>query len=120
MIRQLTTKSPNVLAFEMSEKLHDEDYRVFVPVVEKALEDNGEKINFLAVFKDFHGWDAHACWDDLKFGVKHCFDIKKIAMVGDKKWEHWMALLCKPLTPARVLYFDISEIDDAWKWVNDK
>lgn len=119
MIKQLESQYPNVLAFEMSDTLHDEDYKEFVPIVEESIKGNDKKINFMAVFKDFHGWDAHACWDDLKFGVKHCFDIKKIALVGDKTWEKWMALICKPFTVASVRYFDISEIKDAWSWLEE-
>jgi hypothetical protein len=39
-----------------------------------------------------------AAWDDLEFGLKHYSDFERIAMVGDRKWEEWMANFCKPFT----------------------
>ena len=40
-------------------------------------------------------------------------------MVGDPKWEQWMANFFKPFTRAKVKYFDRSEVDSAWKWLKD-
>jgi SpoIIAA-like len=116
MIEQLPSDSEKILAFRLSGKLHDEDYKHFVPEVERAVEAQG-KIRMLAQFHDFHGWDAHALWDDIKFATKHCFDIERIAMVGDKTWEKWMAVVCKPFTMAKVKYFDAAEVDAAWEWL---
>jgi hypothetical protein len=38
-------------------------------------------------------------------------------MVGDRKWEKWMANFCKPFTRAKVRYFDKSDVDAAWEWL---
>ena len=40
-------------------------------------------------------------------------------MVGDGKWEQWMTTFCKPFTKAKVMYFDKSHIDAAWKWLQE-
>jgi hypothetical protein len=45
--------------------------------------------------------------------------MERIALVGEKKWEEWMAKVCKPFTMAKVRYFDASEIDAAWAWVRE-
>ena len=42
-----------------------------------------------------------------------------IALVGDRKWERWMASFCKPFTRAKVRYFDKAEVDTAWKWLEE-
>ena len=116
MIEQLPSKSEKILAFRMSAKLHDEDYKHFVPVIEAAVAKHG-KIRLLAQFHDFHGWDAHALWDDIKFATKHCFDMERIALVGEKTWEKWMAKVCKPFTMAKIEYFDVGQIEAAWTWL---
>jgi hypothetical protein len=118
MIEQLQSDSPKVLAFKMSGKLHDEDYKQFVPVVEAAVAASG-KIRLLAQFADFQGWDLHALWDDIKFSTKHCPDIERIALVGDKTWEKWMAKVCKPFTMAKVQYFDAANLPAAWAWLGE-
>ncbi len=111
-----TRAPPNVLGFKLSGKLHHEDYKTFVPTVETVLAGH-RPARLLAVFEDFHGEDLHAAWDDFKFAVKHYKDFDRIAMVGNRKWEKWMAQLCKPFTRAQVRYYDASESPAAWAWV---
>ncbi len=118
MIEQLPATSDKVLAFKMSGKLHDEDYKTFVPLIDAAVAQQG-KVRLLAVFHDFHGWDLHARWDDVKFATTHCTKIERIALVVDKKWEAWMAKVCKPFTMAKLRYFDAAEIDAARAWLEE-
>lgn len=113
MIRQLKTASPKVVAFKLSGKLHDEDYQLFVPAVEKALAEQG-RLRLLAQFEDFRGWDGRAAWDDFKFGMKHYADFDRIAVVGDRDWEVWMARLAKPFTKAAVKYFTDPRAAQDW------
>jgi hypothetical protein len=116
MIDQLTLDSPKVLGFKMSGKLHDEDYKKFVPLVDDAIAKQG-KVRILAQFHDFHGWDAKALWDDIKFSTTHCTKIERIALVGENKWQAWMAKVCKPFTMAKLRYFDAADIDAAKSWL---
>ena len=116
MITKLDRSSVNILGFKLTGKLHDADYQHFVPTVEEAIKAHG-KARILAQFEDFHGWDLHALWDDIKFSTKHCTDVERIALVGDKKWEQWMAKVCKPFTLAKVQYFDVKDLEAAWQWL---
>jgi len=118
MIEQLPSTSAKVLGFKMSGKLHDEDYKKFVPMVDAAIAREG-KVRLLAQFHDFHGWDMHALWDDIKFSTTHCTKIERIAMVGDKTWEKWMATICRPFTMAKIRYFAARDIDKAWAWLQE-
>ena len=118
MIEQLSGLPEHAVGFKLSGKLHDEDYKTFVPLVDAAIAKEG-KIRIFAQFHDFHGWDLHALWDDIKFSTTHCTKIKRIALVGDKTWEKWMAKVCKPFTMAKIKYYDRSQLDDAWKWVQE-
>ena len=118
MITRLDRTKDGVLGFTLSGKLHDEDYAHFVPVVDTAIAEHG-KIRLLAHFVDFHGWDLRALWDDIKFSTTHCTKVDRIALVGDKPWEEWMAKVCKPFTMAKIRYFDASQIDSAWAWVEE-
>jgi hypothetical protein len=116
MIEQMPSSSDRVLAFKMSGKLHDEDYKHFVPAVD-AVAARHERVRLLAQFHDFHGWDLHALWDDIKFSATHCDKIERVALVGDKAWEKWMASVCKPFTLAKVRYFDTADIESAKTWL---
>jgi len=118
MIEQLPQSTGKILGFKLSGKLHDEDYKHFVPVIEAAVAKHG-KIWILAQFHDFQGWDLHALWDDIKFSTEYCFDVERIALVGEKAWEKWMATICKPFTMAKIKYFDASQIEAAWAWLKE-
>jgi hypothetical protein len=118
MIEILTGLPAHTIGFKMSGKLHDEDYKLFVPLVDAEIAKEG-KVNVLAQFHDFHGWDAKALWDDIKFSTMHCTKMKKIALVGEKTWQMWMAKVCKPFTRAKVKYFDAAEIDAAQTWLTE-
>lgn len=117
MIETLSTDSPKILAFKLSGKLHDADYQTFVPAVDAAAKDG--KVRLLAQFHDFQGWDLPALWDDIKFSTTHCTKIDRIALVGEKAWEKWMAAVCKPFTMAKIQYFDVAQIAEAKKWLSE-
>src|SRR5579863_8238691 len=101
MAIQLNEKNTTkVLAVRVSGKLTKEDYERFVPEFERLVKEHG-KIRVLFEMTDFHGWEAGALWQDIKFDVKHFTDIERLAMVGDKKWEKGMSVFCKPFTTAK-------------------
>ena len=118
MIEQLPRSSGPILGFQLSGRLHDLDYQKFVPVIDAAIAEYG-KVRLLSLFHDFKGWDAHALWDDIKFSSTHCRKVERIALVGDKRWEHWMAAICKPFTEGTIRYFDVSETEAAWAWLEE-
>jgi hypothetical protein len=99
-------------------KLEKEDYKRFVPQLEKIMESE-DKIRMLVELKEFKGWTAGALWEDTKFGTQHFNDIERLAIVGDKKWEKAMAAFIKPFTSAIVRYFDIDDMKQAEKWIRE-
>lgn len=109
-------KEGKLLVIRVSGKLVKEDYEHFVPEFDRLILKFG-KLNLLLDMTDFHGWTASALWEDTKFGVKHYHDISKLAMIGDKAWQHGLATFCKPFTQAEVRYFDRSEAAEARKWL---
>jgi len=104
------------LEVSVSGKLSVEDYETLEPGVDKLIESSG-KIKILFLMHDFHGWDLGAVWEDIKFATRHCRDIEKVAMVGEKTWEKWMATICKPFTMSSIKYFDAGQDDAARQWL---
>ena len=105
-----------VIEVSINGKLGHSDYELFVPMTESRIKQFG-KVSMLVVLNDFHGWDAAALWDDLKFDFKHFSDIDRLALVGDSKWEKGMSVFCKPFTSAEIKYFDRADLEAARLWV---
>ena len=108
----------NLVAFRLSGTLHDQDYQEFVPVVQAAAEKG--KLHMLVEFQDFRGWNARALWDDIQLDAKYGKQIERLAIVGDKRWQEWMAKICRPFTSAMIQYFDAGAEQNAWVWVQDR
>ncbi len=106
-----------LLAIQVSGKLAKDDYSEFVPAFERLVQQHG-KLRVLFEMTTFHGWEVGAAWADTKFAVRHFVDIDRLAMVGDKGWQHGMAIFCKPFTTARVRYFDRAKVAEARKWLD--
>ena len=97
-------------------KLEKSDYESFDPEVERLIEKHG-KTRVLFVMRDFHGWTTGGLWEDIKFDASHFKDIERLALVGDSKWEEWMASFCKPFTTAKIKYFPTDKLSDARDWI---
>lgn len=111
-----TSTSTNVVQVHLSGKLHATDYETLVPQLEASIEEHG-KLRLIVIMDDFHGWDAAALWEDVKFDFKHFADFQRIAIVGDSRWQEGMALFCKPFTSAEVKYFEEGHLSVATNWL---
>jgi hypothetical protein len=116
MAIKLTEKNGGELEISLTGQLVKEDYLTLVPAVDRAIAQHG-KIRILIVMHDFHGWTAGAAWEDTKFGVRHFRDIERLAMVGETRWQHGMAIFCKPFTTATVRYFGHDQVEAARAWL---
>jgi stage II sporulation SpoAA-like protein len=105
-----------VLEVAVHGKLTHSDYTRFIPEFERLVKQHG-KIRVLFEMSDFHGWDAAALWDDIKFDLKHFSDIERLAIVGDQQWEKGMSVFCRPFTTATIRYFDQAAIETARNWL---
>ena len=105
-----------ILVVHVTGKLAAANYAHFVPEFERLVRQHG-KLHVLFDMTGFHGWDAGALWDEVKFDIKHFADIDRLAMVGNKKWEHGMATFFQPFTKATSRYFDQADAEVARKWL---
>ncbi len=107
-----------VLEVKVRDKLTHADYQYCVAEFERLLKEHG-KLRLLYDLVNFHGWEAAALWDEIKFDVKHLSDIERMALVGDKTWKKWMAEFCKPFTRATVRYFPHDKVEEARSWLRE-
>ena len=99
-------------------KITHEDYEEFIPKVEAYVADHGE-ISILANIGDLQGWEIRAGIDDMKLAFKYRNSIKKIAVLGDKKWEEYSAKIGDFFMKGQIHYFDLSDNDKAIAWLEE-
>lgn len=120
MFETITVNADHIIAFRASGKLTDEDYRKFLPILEKFINKEGP-VSALVDLEDFEGWEIKAAWDDLKFGLRHNLDFKRIAVIsGDKKWIKWLTGLSKIFFAADMRCFPAGEKQEAMAWLQEK
>ena len=118
-IKLTETNDGKELEIHVSGKLTHSDYQLFVPEFDRLVKEHGQ-IRVLFEMDKFHGWQAGALWDDVKFDLRHFADIERLAIVGEKKWERGMAKFCQPFTTAKIRFFDRSVADAARAWLEGK
>ncbi len=107
-----------ILVVHVSGMLAKTDYEFFVPEFERLIRQQGTS-SLLLDMTELRGWEVGAAWEDFKFGVDHFTDIKRLAMIGETKWQQGMAIFCKPFTNATVRYFDRPRAAEAREWLEE-
>jgi hypothetical protein len=111
-----TEDHDRLLVVRLSGKLHKSDYQHFIPIVEQSVKEYGQ-VRMLVEMHNFHGWDAGALWEDVKFDAKHFNHIERLALVGESKWEQLMSAFCAPFTTAKIRYFAMEQLAEARAWI---
>jgi SpoIIAA-like len=115
-MHQLTRNEGNLVTVRVSGKLTQSDYEQLIPGWERLLKAEGS-MRMLFIMEDFHGWEPGAAWDDFRFSTGHAQKVERIAMVGEKKWQKWLAKIGGVFMPERVHYFDLADLAEAERWV---
>ncbi len=75
-------------------------------------------VKLLIIVVNFEGWERDADWGDTGFYLKYGDKIKKIAVVGDPKWEtEFMMFTAAGFRTAPVEFFPSDQIEDARIWL---
>jgi len=119
MFQILPVNEKGILAFKASGKLTDADYQQFLPILERLIRESG-RISLYIELEDFEGWEAKAAWADVRFGLVHDRDFKRIAVVGDNTLEHAGIALSNFFTHTDMRFFDKQHTQAAWEWLEEK
>lgn len=116
----LNIDQPNeneVVKIEVSKKLTMEDYEKYLPEFDRLFE-KYDALRFYIVLEDFFGFELEALLEEIKFDYRHKNQFGKSAIVGDKKWEEWLANFSGLLVESRMKFFEKEQKQEAWNWVN--
>lgn len=113
-----TQGSEVVVTLKAIGTLTHDDYRLFVPMLERALEAiEHPRIRALIDATELRGWAARAAWDDFKLGLKHGREFQRIAIVGNRQWQETAAKVGSWFIAGEARYFE-NDWQAARSWLN--
>jgi hypothetical protein len=117
MFELLPESGGNTIAVRVSGTLGDADYEAFLPRLEELIEEHGP-LRMLVDMHSFEGWEDSSTWDDFAFGMKHCSDFERVALLADKIWEDLVPIHTEKLLEAEVRRFPLTSKETAWNWLS--
>jgi hypothetical protein len=118
MIEIMPESEGSALALKATGKLTDADYkRVLIPKIEENIKQFAKARVLLYLPEGFAGWEAHAMWDDARFGVRHRNDFEKLAVVGGARWVEWATKIGAHFMKGEVKTFPEVRLMEALDWV---
>jgi hypothetical protein len=121
MIKPLPQSEGSVLGFEITGKVSADEEKEWIGKIEQNIEQYGT-LSILVVVDENTGWSIDAGIEDLKWILTHMKSLIKIAVVSTNKIWKWIVSidsLFAPLVGIGEKHFDLSEIEDAWKWIRE-
>jgi hypothetical protein len=116
VFEKLSESSGPIVGYKVVGKVTAEDYQQLNPEVQ-ALVDQHDDVYLLLDLQEFAGEEVKAWLPDMKFGHRFHDKIKKMAIVGDKRWEKWLTALADPFYAKDAKLFHSDKIDEAWSWL---
>jgi hypothetical protein len=106
----------NIVAFEVTGKIHKEDYEKLNPLLEKT-ERKYDKINLFILLTDLEGITLSALLEDIKTYFRHIRKVKKVAIVGRNGIDKGLSNITNVFISAEVKYFSKREYELAKVWI---
>ena len=121
MITKITGLPNYVVGFEASGEVTKADYdNVIIPAVNEVTERTGELYYLFVIRTGLNHFTAGAFWDDLKVGVQHIKQWKKMAIVSESKGIEKFTDLVSYVVPGKAKGFHLDELEEAKRWVSEK
>ena len=117
MLKVLERSHGNVIGIEATGEITEEDIGKVAPRLDDMIEKYG-KISWLFVNKTGRYKTARALYEDMMWLLKNIKKFERMAIVGETKAEELLIKIDGLVFGER--YFDISDIDRAWEYIEGK
>jgi len=118
MFQSIPVYEENIVAFKIAGTLSQVDQKKLLVELTSLIDKNGP-LSVLFDLEDYHGLESRVPWYEFNYVDQWEKKIKRIAIVGDKKWEHMMATLNNVITKNEIRYFKQQDFQEAWDWLRE-
>jgi hypothetical protein len=117
MLEKLSESLGSVVGYKVVGKVTEADYQELEPEIQSLVDEYDDDVCILLDLQEFAGEEANSWLSDLKFGHRFHDKIAKMAIIGDKRWQKWIAALADPFYAKDAEFFHPDESDQAWAWL---
>ncbi len=103
------------IELQMVGVVHSSDYRLLLPTLEHIIHTR-KTIKILIDITNLVGYTWSALWSDFRFGIKYFNLFKKIAVLGEFKWDK-LVDISRMFFAGKLLFFYKSKEDLAIRWL---
>ena len=116
MLKIKPHSTETLLILEISGKLSKGDFEQLDPELHRR-RDLPRDSRLVMIMDDFDGYESlDALWTDLKMDMAHKDDFKKIAIIGDDRWERGLSKLAGMITDGELKFFAKEDKAAAMAW----
>ncbi|MDF2704155.1 MAG: hypothetical protein K0S10_3101 [Rubrobacteraceae bacterium] len=115
MIRRLDESSGNVLGWEVTDKVTEEEVRTLSEEFKAAIAEHG-KVRVLIRMRRIPRMGLAAWVEDFKL-TPYAKDIERYAIVSDSNIFEWTSNVAEAFIGGEVRRFEDSRYEEAWRWV---
>ena len=119
MIEKSTESTERVLSVRALGEITKDDYRELSEQVEALLRMQ-PSIGLVLDLERFEHEKPSAWLSDLKFGRAYHHKIRRMAVIGDNRWEHLLADLADPFFARESKFFNPGQRADAFRWAAEE
>lgn len=114
MVKLMERSKDNVLGFEVSVEVSEDDFKETTSKLEEAIK-KYDQISWLFVLKEGKYTNPHVIYEIMAWALKNYLHFDRMAVVGDKLWEEMLIEADSYIFGDQ--YYDISELDSAWEYI---
>ncbi len=115
-MRILPLTQDNLIAVRVSAILTSEELGHLEAMIKHVIAQYGE-VRLYFEMEQFSGWEPGSFLENAFFEVVHAHQFSKVAMVGEKNWQAWLARLMNVVKRGEVRYFDLDQRVQALEWI---
>ena len=106
----------NIVGFQLSDTLTEEDHDLFGSALQSELETHTTTRLFLEI-DGVDDWEPEDKWEELALDIRYVQDLDKVAVVGDDIWEPLMDKIELLFPMSQIQAYDDEDREEALEWI---
>ena len=120
MYRKLPGSHDEVLGYEITGKVNEDDFQEIVTEVREAIDEFGDA-RVLTRMPAVPDADYLGAFAKRLYAVRReVGGVERYAVVSDDPRSEWISWLADRVSPIEVRHFDAGQEPDAWQWVSSQ